>query len=398
MIKNDETPDCSVQYITGDRKEDGLLEGLAAEELTEMFAKFRPGTTLVAITDFCHAGNAYHLQFQLSVCPDGSTFWKEVEEWSNDSKFDQKNKIRAPMIHIAGSSRLEQAYETGRKGGKQHSDQFATDTPLAKAFLGGHGGVSRAAYAVLCLNKYTGFKWSSNGPAMDLYGADRDMTNFLEWLTGDEKFPNLKISSIHNTSRTDIKSYLENLVTLSPGVVFVYIQGHGLPELYITGDGRGSDGEYIGLKSTELIELFSRFENNTSSIVITDFCHSGNFLHLRYRLEVDTDGKRADWVEVENWTQGSGDTTSHPSSQMLHIAGSADNQLVYETGNLGGYFTNALSKAEPKTLPELLAELRATVDAHLGRARNQGYISQEATQVPQIYSRTKLLNTDWDRI
>ncbi|CCO32824.1 hypothetical protein BN14_06887 [Rhizoctonia solani AG-1 IB] len=180
---------------------------------------------------------------------------------------------------------------------------------------------------------------------MDLYGADRDMTNFLEWLTGDEKFPNLKISSIHNTSRTDIKSYLENLVTLSPGVVFVYIQGHSLPELYITGDGRGSDGEYIGLKSTELIELFSRFENNTSSIVITDFCHSGNFLHLRYRLEVDTDGKRADWVEVENWTQGSGDTTSHPSSQMLHIAGSADNQL-------------ALSKAEPKTLPELLAELR----------------------------------------
>jgi hypothetical protein len=76
------------------------------------------------------------LQFQLSVCPDGSAFWKEVEEWSNDSKFDQKNKIRAPMvrifswadlpcsdqiiflkIHIAGSSRLEQAYETGRKGG-----------------------------------------------------------------------------------------------------------------------------------------------------------------------------------------------------------------------------------------------------------------------------------------
>jgi hypothetical protein len=41
---------------------------------------------------------------------------------------------------------------------------------------------------------------------MDLYGADRDMTNFLEWLTGDEKFPNLKISSIHNTSRTDIVS------------------------------------------------------------------------------------------------------------------------------------------------------------------------------------------------
>ncbi|CAE6458056.1 unnamed protein product [Rhizoctonia solani] len=82
-----------------------------------MFAKFRLGTTLVAITDFCHAGNVYHLRFQLSVCSDGSAFWQEAEEWSNDSKLDQKNKIRAPIIHIAGSSRSEQAYETGRKGG-----------------------------------------------------------------------------------------------------------------------------------------------------------------------------------------------------------------------------------------------------------------------------------------
>ncbi|CAE6440150.1 unnamed protein product [Rhizoctonia solani] len=221
---------------------------------------------------------------------------------------------------------------------RQHSDQLATDTPLAKAFLGGHGGALRAAYAILCLKKYTGLKWSDGSP-MDLYGADQDEANFTRWLTSDKKkFPNLKVLSINNASRAEIKSHMENLVTVNPGVVFLYIQGHGLPGVYITGDGPGPES---GLESTELIELFSNFNNDTLCIVITDLCHSGNFLRLRYRLEIDADEKHANWVGLEGRNQGLGDNPSQHFPPMLHFSGSTDGEIVYETKNLGGYFTNA---------------------------------------------------------
>ncbi|KAF8684984.1 hypothetical protein RHS04_01133 [Rhizoctonia solani] len=117
-ISNGKDEDYSVRYITGDaKKDDGLLEYLTAEEFIEMFSAFSAPTMLVAITDICHSGNLYRLQFRLLVLKDGTAFWCETKEWNDDNKLGWKHKINAPMIHIAGSYRWQQVYETKSTGG-----------------------------------------------------------------------------------------------------------------------------------------------------------------------------------------------------------------------------------------------------------------------------------------
>ncbi|ELU41134.1 hypothetical protein AG1IA_04837 [Rhizoctonia solani AG-1 IA] len=91
-----------VSDITGDaKKDDGSLEYLTAD----------------AITDICHSGNLYRLQFRLLVLKDGTAFWCETKEWNDDNKLGWEHKINAPMIHIAGSYRWQQVYETKSTGG-----------------------------------------------------------------------------------------------------------------------------------------------------------------------------------------------------------------------------------------------------------------------------------------
>ncbi|CAE6440146.1 unnamed protein product [Rhizoctonia solani] len=112
-----EAPLTQAPDITGDPNGDGQLESFTAEELIEMFSAFSARATLVAITDFCHSGNVYRMQFRLRVLNDGTGLWQETREWNDDSKLGQKNKIKAPMIHIAGSLRRQQVYETDKRGG-----------------------------------------------------------------------------------------------------------------------------------------------------------------------------------------------------------------------------------------------------------------------------------------
>ncbi|KAF8717294.1 hypothetical protein RHS02_09812, partial [Rhizoctonia solani] len=117
-ISNGKDEDYSVRYITGDaKKDDGSLEYLTADEFIEMFSAFSAPTMLVAITDICHSGNLYRLQFRLLVLKDGTAFWCETKEWNDDNKLGWKHKINAPMIHIAGSYRWQQVYETKSTGG-----------------------------------------------------------------------------------------------------------------------------------------------------------------------------------------------------------------------------------------------------------------------------------------
>ncbi|CAE6426339.1 unnamed protein product [Rhizoctonia solani] len=107
----------TVQYITEGQKDDGTLEGLTAEEMIEMFSKLTFCTTSLVITDFCHSGNLYRLRFQLIIGADGPPYWRETHEWSHDNKCNQKVKVVSPMLHIAGSLRWQQVYETKRRGG-----------------------------------------------------------------------------------------------------------------------------------------------------------------------------------------------------------------------------------------------------------------------------------------
>ncbi|CAE6467172.1 unnamed protein product [Rhizoctonia solani] len=107
----------TVQYITGDCKEADKLEGLTAEELIEMFSKLSARTTSVVITDFCFSGNMYRLRFVLVIGLDESVSWLEIREWENDNMHGRKPKIISHMIHIAGSLRTQQVYETPRRGG-----------------------------------------------------------------------------------------------------------------------------------------------------------------------------------------------------------------------------------------------------------------------------------------
>ncbi|KAG8695952.1 hypothetical protein FRC11_001085, partial [Ceratobasidium sp. 423] len=257
----------------------------------------------------------------------------------------------------------------------------ATDTPLAKSSLVGHSGLSRAARAVLILNKYPNLGWS-DGSSMTLYGTDQDKANFVRWLTADKKrFPGLEVSVVNNASRTDIKMCMKELESLDPAVVVIYIQGHGSPGFYITGDGPTSKNEYIGIECSELSKLFSEFDDRSLSIVVTDLCYSGNSFRLRYKLELGKDGEPDKWAETEEWDQTS--IQQHP--HMIHLAGSTMVEQVYETGRIGGYFTNALTKVGTKTLPQLLASLRAEVNACLVEARRykDSPIGSDATQTPQ---------------
>ncbi|CAE6480503.1 unnamed protein product [Rhizoctonia solani] len=134
------TPDWStVKYITGDHREDGALEGVAAEELITMFSKLTALTLTVALTDFCHAGNVFRLRFRLCIAQDGTGFWAESDEWYKDTKAGQKQRITSPMLHVAASLRHQQVYETKKRGGYftnglAHSE--AGDMTLTRFLLG----------------------------------------------------------------------------------------------------------------------------------------------------------------------------------------------------------------------------------------------------------------------
>ncbi|KAJ1301351.1 hypothetical protein OPQ81_003750 [Rhizoctonia solani] len=220
---------------------------------------------------------------------------------------------------------------------------------------------------------------------MTLYGADQDKDNLVNWLTNDKKFPGAKLFVSDKSLHADIKARMANLVMLDPAAIILY---------NITGDELAPEHEKR-LAPEEFIEMLSSFNRSTSVIVITDFCHSGNFFRLRYVLEVNPEGHCIGWKETEEWSHGSraGPEWSHPiTSPMLHLAGSAERENVYETERTGGYFTDVLTKTEPMPLPELLVALRTGVNRHLAKAKRHEKrpIASDATQTPQVYSSLKL--------
>ncbi|CAE6506328.1 unnamed protein product [Rhizoctonia solani] len=228
---------------------------------------------------------------------------------------------------------------------------------------------------------------------MKLHGADCDKINIESWLTADKRFPGLEIKPVDSNLklRSDIEEWIEELNNDNPGAAFIYMQGHGLPEYmgsYVTGDSFAAGQGPTVIRSEEWINMFSKFDRRAQFITITDFCHSGNFFRLQYKLEPKQDGEGAQWIETEEWAQGYGAGSIRLSSPMLHLAGSARNENVFETGRTGGYFTHVLSETGIKTLPELLKRLRAGVDKHLEKARcyDKNPIPANVTQTPQVCS------------
>ncbi|CAE6507006.1 unnamed protein product [Rhizoctonia solani] len=93
----------TVQYITSDQNEGGTLEGLTAEELIEMFSNLTIWTmSLVSDHRFLSFG-----QFVSSAVSTGyKAGWVLLLV-----------KIVSPMLHVAGSLRWQQVYETEMRGG-----------------------------------------------------------------------------------------------------------------------------------------------------------------------------------------------------------------------------------------------------------------------------------------
>ncbi|CAE7201728.1 unnamed protein product [Rhizoctonia solani] len=185
---------------------------------------------------------------------------------------------------------------------------------------------------------------------MELFGGDRDKLHIKDWLTASQRFPGLEIEVVDKTLRSDIKTQIDRLAAINLGAIFVYMQGHGLNNgnvSYITGDQFDPKEGYASVKSEELINMFSEFDHHTLSVVITDFCYSGNFFRLRYKLEFSEGGNGPEWVETGDWSQVSGTEGSQLTCLLVHLAGSTRNEQVIETERTGGYFTDVSGTMEP---------------------------------------------------
>ncbi|KAF8752201.1 hypothetical protein RHS01_08105 [Rhizoctonia solani] len=122
--------------VTSDGRETETLEGLTAKvhstfldsssPLTlsagngQNVFKSTPGTKLLTITDFCYSGNVYG--------QDGSASWHKTDEC-------QRGEEIASLwhLHIAGSLREEQVYETRNAGG--YLTEVGISSPLPNPLI-----------------------------------------------------------------------------------------------------------------------------------------------------------------------------------------------------------------------------------------------------------------------
>ncbi|CUA69537.1 hypothetical protein RSOLAG22IIIB_08544 [Rhizoctonia solani] len=245
--------------------------------------------------------------------------------------------------------------------------------------------------ALSITNEYKDLRWPKSDIRMKLVGTEMDRKHILKFL---EKFgftTGVKLERVNNAPRKHIEDRIKKIVGSRPPLLVIHFQGHGIrlgdTVQYITEDHK-EDGELEGLTGKELIKMFSTLTTDTTSLVITDFCNSGNLYRLRFQLVIGTDGPS--WHETTEWEN---DDKCHPAfritSPMLHIAGSLDCQQVYETRARGGYFTNSLAhlEAKPRTLPQFLLDTRRGVDGHIVATKAKFDPSARSMfQDPQVFS------------
>lgn len=256
------------------------------------------------------------------------------------------------------------------------------------------------ARALLILNKYTGMLWDRRkgrvkGNIMELSGADWDRGHVLDWACN--VFEEIQDETIENATIENIKKHLTPEATAGLAMLLVHLQGHGSlnPNIYITADGHyeNSNIHLQGLWPRKLISLLSNLDCDTWKIVVGDFCHSGNFMILRYALEIDEQGPR--WVETPEWEGLDLETRSKQgTAPILYLAGCTTQESAYEDRQTGGYCTKGLTsfKGQNLTLPLLQVRIQEYVTNALRNAKDSG----SRLQTPQFYSNVKLALDDSD--
>ncbi|CAE6539673.1 unnamed protein product [Rhizoctonia solani] len=234
----------------------------------------------------------------------------------------------------------------------------------------------------------------SGGKSMTLKGAVEDRPNAQTFLNNFT--PGIRVEPLKNARREEIEAQIRKIQDDPPPLAVVYFQGHGEPGYgdlkYIT-DDRKEDGTLEGLTNQDMLRMFSKVNTRTTSMIITDFCYSGNLFRLQYCLNLTPDGNGFHWLETTEWKE---DNKTGPkyrvASPMLHVAGSLEWQETFETRSRGGYLTNTLAKLQPSSLPTFLYQLRQGVDRHMkdAKAHRTKPLRQDATQVPQIFCSFKL--------
>ncbi|KAG8710730.1 hypothetical protein FRC08_016788 [Ceratobasidium sp. 394] len=222
---------------------------------------------------------------------------------------------------------------------------------------------------------------------MSLPGARVDGPNAEAWTRRLVK--GIRLFRARNASKSEVFARVEDKARGTEGCC-LYFQGHGIfipgrVNRYLTAQNSVNEGEnWNGLDPKDMRKLLSLTNHLAWRIIATDFCHSGNCFALRYVLCIE--GDIAEWKEVAGWSG------SEPCAPTIHIAGSKENELVYEGSQTGGFFTEALTESRAKmlTLPDLLRAVRSKVNRSLDAAKLKGAIERDKTQTPQIFSSVKL--------
>lgn len=240
------------------------------------------------------------------------------------------------------------------------------------------------------LNKYADMLWDLRKGLvkkniMELRGGAADRDHVIDW--AGKLFEEIEEEIVEDATREDIMKHLAVEATADLAMLLIYFQGHGISSLYVTADGHypGSKTDLRGLGSRELVELLSNLNCNTWRIIVGDFCHTDNFIRLRYQLMIDEQGPR--WVQTKEWNPDDDVCSKQSSAPTLYLAGCTEHQSAFETLQIGGYCTMALTSlgGQALTLPDLLGRIREYVRNALREAGKN-----PESQTPQFYSNVML--------
>ncbi|KAG8711360.1 hypothetical protein FRC09_020643 [Ceratobasidium sp. 395] len=221
---------------------------------------------------------------------------------------------------------------------------------------------------------------------MESIGGLADLSNLSSCLLKDKDF---EVYSKKNQTKDQMISELRKLPISR--FCLVYLQGHGIPGLYLPKDTYIENGERQGLTSqaremhdTLLLGGYRRL------LLLSDFCHAGNYYQLQYYLCIDGE---PEWKESPYWKDERSNKSSPPPT--LYFAGASRNEHAQEGDVTGGFFTKAISETCGKalTLPERLRKIRELVSGMLQRAKDDEHLSPETTQTPQIFCSFKPVST-----
>lgn len=204
-----------------------------------------------------------------------------------------------------------------------------------------------------------------------------------------EMIPDIHVEVVKDASSQDIHKTMTRSNESAPASCWYFFQGHGYPYMYLASDSPYENRTYEGLSADKICHTLGLMDSSVWRVFATDFCHSGNYLRLRYMLHID--GTSAKWVETPEWVAHKDKCAVYAiahGAPTLHFAGSTHEEEVYEGRSSGGFFTKALvgTWGQSLTLPNLLRASRNSVNDSLDIAKESPGFDKDARQTPQVYS------------